>query len=255
MKKLLTLASAGVAVLAIASSAYAATTATTNSATAAAASTPSATQQKAPAHQHKGHFNNQQLLTLLNLDANKLQQNLKAGKSLADIATAQGVDEQKVIDLLVSQQSQRLDQAQQSGKLTQDQVTKIKANLQNEVKKRVEQKGGFGFEGKHGERGGQFKDAASVLGMTPQDVMTQLKSGKSLVQIAQSKGISEADLVSQLLQKHKDRLTKMVEQTWQQKHDKTNADGETNDDAATSSTTTTTAQTSTTSDSLTNSVQ
>ncbi|WCK54017.1 hypothetical protein PP175_22300 [Aneurinibacillus sp. Ricciae_BoGa-3] len=248
MKKLLTLASAGVAVLAIASSAYAATTSTTTSTGSTATA---ATQQAAVAHQHKGQFNNQQLLTLLNVDATTLQQDLKAGKSLADIASAQGVDEQKVIDLLVSQQSQRLDQALQSGKLTQDQVTKKKADLQSEIKNRVEHKGEFGFEGKHGDRGGQFKDAASVLGMNPQDVLTQLKSGKSLAQIAQSKGISETDLVNQLLQKDKDRLTKMVEQTWNQKQHRTNADGETND-AATASSSTNTPSTSTTSDTISN---
>jgi hypothetical protein len=228
MKKLLTLASAGVAVLAIAGSAYAATTAT-------APSTPTASQQVASANHHKGTFNNQQLLSLLKVDANTLQQDLKAGKSIADIASAQGVQEQSVIDLLVSQETQKLDQALQAGKLTQDQLTKEKADLQNEIKNRVEHKGGFGFGDKRGHRGGEFKDAAAVLGMNAQDIQSQLQSGKSLVQIAQAKGISETDLVNQLLQKDKERLTKMVEQIGNQKPD-TNADVETNDNASSSPT-------------------
>jgi hypothetical protein len=135
-----------------------------------------------------------------------------------------------------------LDKSLQAGKLTQDQVAKEKANLQSEIKNRVQHKGGFGFGGKHGERGGEFKYVATVLGMNTQDIQTQLQSGKSLVQISQAKGISETDF-NQLLAKGKDRLTKMVEQVGNQKPD-TNADGETNDSASSSSTNTTVTETS-----------
>jgi hypothetical protein len=144
-----------------------------------------------------------------------------------------------VIDLLVNQDSQRLDQAVQAGKLTQDQAAKEKADAQNEIKNRVEHKGGFGFRGKHdkrGERGGEFKNAASVLGIDEQTLQTQLQSGKTLAQIAQDKGITKDDLINKLLQNEKDRLTKMVDQTWQQHHD-----AETSDDASTSNSSTSSA--------------
>jgi hypothetical protein len=222
MKKLLTFATTGLAVMAIAGSAFAASTATTTS----------TTQQEASVHKHDRQFNNQELLSLLNLDASTLQQNFKSGKSLADIAAAQGVDEQKVIDLLVSQDAQRLDQAVQAGKLTQDQATKEKADAQTEIKNKVENKGGFG-RGEHGERGGKLKEAASVLGIDEQSLQTQLQSGKTLAQIAQDKGITKDDLVNKLLQNEKDRLTKMVDQTWQQ-HD----DASTSDSSASSATST-----------------
>ncbi|WP_051330961.1 hypothetical protein [Aneurinibacillus terranovensis] len=215
MKKIFSFASigmAGVAAVAMASSAFAATITTSPS-----TSSSSAAKQEASAHKHTGHFDNQELLSLLKLDATTLQQDVKGGKSLADIAAAQGVQEQQVIDLLVNQASQRLDKAVQAGKLTQAQADQKKADLPNQMKKMVENKGGFGFRGEHEGREGSFNDVASVLGMNAQDVLTQLQSGKTLVQIANSKGVSEDDLLNKLLQKDKERLTKMVEQTWQDK--------------------------------------
>jgi predicted DNA-binding protein YlxM (UPF0122 family) len=216
MKKLLSITAAGITVMAIAGSAFAATPATTT--------TSSTAQQVAVHHpyKHRGQLDNQELLSLLKVDAATLQQELKAGKSLADIAAAQGVEKQKVIDLMFKQASERLDQAVQAGKLTQDQADKRKAELQDQIKNRVENKGGFGLEkhGRFGGPGGHFGDVASVLGIDEQELHTQLQSGKTLAQIAQDKGISKDDLINQLLQKEKERLTQMVDQTWPQKDNK-----------------------------------
>jgi hypothetical protein len=129
-KKTLSIASAGVALIVITGSAFAATSTSITINT-------TDSQQTHTQHQYKDPFDNQQLLSLLNIDANILQQDLKADKSLADIAVAQGVDEQKVIDLFVNQFSQRLDQDVQSGKLTQDQATQKKSDIQNRVKEIV----------------------------------------------------------------------------------------------------------------------
>jgi hypothetical protein len=219
-KKILSIASAGIALMAITGSVYAASSTTTSTDTAQQQATDNQVKEK---HGHS----NQELLTLLGIDDATLKQDFKAGQSLADIATAKTVDEQKVIDLLVSQESQRIDQAVTAGKLTQAQADQKKAKLADEVKQRVEHKGGFGRE--HGHEEGGLKDVASVLNTTTTDLQTQLKAGQTIAQIAQAKGISEDSLINQLLQKDKDRLTKMVEKTWQQKDD-----GETKDDAPTS---------------------
>jgi predicted DNA-binding protein YlxM (UPF0122 family) len=95
---------------------------------------------------------NNELLTLLKINANSLRQELKGGKSLADIAAARGVQKQQVIDLLVKQKAQRIDQALKTGKLTQAQADQKKAKLEDRVKQRVEQKGVFGH--RHHKHGG-----------------------------------------------------------------------------------------------------
>jgi ribosomal protein S20 len=228
-KKILSIASAGIALMAITGSVYAATSPTTTGDT---------TQQPVSTDHHmkqKHGHSNQELLTLLGIDNATLMQDFKAGQSLADIAKAKTVDEQKVIDLLVNQESQRIDKAVTSGKLTQDKADQIKSKLPDQVKQRVEHKGGFGGERGRGHEEGGLKDVASVLGTTTTDLQTQLKAGKTIAQIAQAKQISEDSLINQLLQKDKDRLTKMVEKTWKHKDG-----GATQDDSSTSAATTAT---------------
>jgi hypothetical protein len=210
-KKILSIASAGLALMAITGSVYAATATPSPS----DATPPTATNQVQEKHDHS----NQELLTLLGIDATTLKQDFKAGQSLADIAAAKGVNEQQVIDLLVNQESQKMDQKVTSGKLTQAQADQKKAKLADEIKKRVERKGEFGGEHRRGHKEGGLKDVATILNTAPKDLETQLKAGQTIAQIAQAKGIAESDLINQLLQKDKDRLTKMVENTWQPKDD------------------------------------
>ena len=58
---------------------------------------------------------------------------LQSGQSIAAVATAHGVDPQKVIDALVKDQTAKLDQAVKDGKMTQAQADKLKAMLPQRV--------------------------------------------------------------------------------------------------------------------------
>ncbi len=71
---------------------------------------------------------------------------LRSGKSLADVAKAKGLDEQKVIDSLVSAADARIDQAVKDGKLAQDKADTMKAKLPDRIKALVEHQG---FKGGH----------------------------------------------------------------------------------------------------------
>ena len=62
--------------------------------------------------------------TSLNLTADQLQSQLKAGKSLTDVAKAQNVDIQKVKDAILASGKTQLDTVVKSGKLTQSQADK-----------------------------------------------------------------------------------------------------------------------------------
>jgi len=83
---------------------------------------------------------NSELLALLKLDAVQLREQLKAGKSLAEIAAAQGVSKDAVIALLTAKHEEKLAQAVKAGKLTQKQAEKRKETFASFVKQRVEQK-------------------------------------------------------------------------------------------------------------------
>ncbi|MDI3257128.1 MAG: hypothetical protein QJR01_05315 [Kyrpidia sp.] len=150
---------------------------------------------------------------VLQVTPQELLQDLRSGQSIAQVAQSKGVSEQQVIDAIVQKLSASVDQRVQNGKLTQDKANQIKANLPDQVKKMVEHTGPWNKSGHPLARVG-IAQVASILGMTPQDLMTQLKSGQSIADVAQSKGISEAQLIDQLLAKEKDALTKFVEHKW-----------------------------------------
>ncbi|MFP3380391.1 hypothetical protein SB767_29165, partial [Bacillus sp. SIMBA_069] len=101
-----------------------------------------------------GFEKNEELLTLLKLDADGLKEALQADKSLAAVAQAQGVSTDDRVSLLVKQQEAKLAEAVKAGKLTQEQADKMNENASVRVKEMVESthqgrgpgKGmGFGF--------------------------------------------------------------------------------------------------------------
>jgi hypothetical protein len=94
------------------------------------------------------------------------------------------------------------------GTLTQDQADKVATTLDDKLPKRGPGgPGGPGKAGPFGLRGpGPFggphvhpEDVAAAVGLTPQQLRTQLESGKTLTQIAAAQGISKAALVDKLV--------------------------------------------------------
>lgn len=84
------------------------------------------------------------------------------------------------------------------GTLTQDQADKVKAALQSEMGNRPFGHGGPGMMGHRG--GGHHLDAAATaLGMTADDLRTQLQSGKTLAQVAKDKGVDPQKVIDALV--------------------------------------------------------
>lgn len=194
----LTLAAVVAGTALIAGSAYAATDTTATSA-------PTASAQKSEARpDHGGQLrvdrDDPALAALLGLTADELKTKRKEGQSLADIAKAQGVDVQKVIDLVTSALTKRLDQALADGKLTQAQYDAEKATLADSATRIVNDT----FSGWEGKRGGHrdfggfgggrgilhADEVAGLFGLTADELETQLKAGQSLAAIAADKGVA-----------------------------------------------------------------
>lgn len=81
---------------------------------------------------------NAELASLLKLDADRLQEELKAGKSLAEVASAQGVAKVEVVALLVKQQKEQLASEVSSGRLTQEEADKRSSELESRVERMVD---------------------------------------------------------------------------------------------------------------------
>ncbi len=129
----------------------------------------------------------------LGITAEELRTELKDGKSMADVAEANGVDRQTLVDALVAAGEKRLDEA--------------KANLPDVMGKIVDGtlpeggrdgKGGGmgrgnGADGKGGGMGrGNGADGtvvAEALGITTDELRTAFKDGKSIKDIAEEQGV------------------------------------------------------------------
>ncbi|WP_312114478.1 hypothetical protein [Brevibacillus reuszeri] len=169
---------------------------------------------------HRGGFGmkvsfkeNTELLSLLKLDADQLQEELKAGKSLAEIAKAQGVDTDDVVALLVKEQEAKLAEAVKAGKLTQEQADKMTENASERLKEQVENTHtGNGFDKGRGFGGGFEKneELLSLLKLDADKLQEELKAGKSLAEVAKAQGVDTDDVVALLVKEQEAKLAEAV---------------------------------------------
>lgn len=92
------------------------------------------------------------------------------------------------------------------GTISQSQADKVASTLADKLPQHGP--GGFG-PGGFG-RGANLEAAAKILGLTTDELRTQLQSGKSLADLAKAKGISTTTLVNKLLAAAKTELAAQV---------------------------------------------
>ena len=79
----------------------------------------------------------QAVADLLGVELDDLTQQLRDGSTLAEVATANGVEPSSVVDLIVESKNARIDQAVENGRLTAEEAAEIKAELPERVETRV----------------------------------------------------------------------------------------------------------------------
>src|SRR5919197_2612104 len=147
----------------------------------------------------------------LGLTLDQLRRELESGRTLAQIANAtSGKSADGLIAALVAAEKQELADAVSSGKLTQAQADAISATLQQRFTDLVNgtfPKGGHGF----GFRIAGLDAAATYLGLTEDQLRTQLESGKTLAQIANATNGKSADgLIAALVADAKKQIAAAV---------------------------------------------
>ena len=151
----------------------------------------------------------------------ELTTELQAGKSIADVAKAKNVDLDKVIAALTAGFKAHLDAEVASGEHTQAEVDAKLAEFKTRVTTMVNtaglpMHGGKGGPGEHGGKGGhgpaKFATAklATTLKLTEAELQTQLKSGKTIKQIADAQNVDIADVKATLTADFKAHLDEEV---------------------------------------------
>ena len=150
-----------------------------------------------------------------------LKTELQAGKSIADVAKAKNIDLDEVVAKLTAAFKAHLDEEVASGKHTQAEADAKLAEFTTRVTKMVNtaglpERGGKGGHGGHGGKGGhgpqKFVTAnlATTLKLTETELHTQLKSGKTLKQIADAQNVDIADVKATLTSDFKAHLDEEV---------------------------------------------
>lgn len=157
-----------------------------------------------------------QIASLLKLTEDELRTRQEAGQSLAAIASAQGVNKQSVIDLLVAKHETHLKEELSAGKITQAQynerLSKDKERAQNEAERTFDasDKGpGKGLPGGPGHGIGPKEERAaisSLLKLTEDELRTRQEAGQTLAAIATAQGVSKQALIDALVSNHETRL-------------------------------------------------
>lgn len=158
---------------------------------------------------------------VLGMTETELMTELNAGKSIADVAKAKSIDLDAVVAALTAGFKAHLDEEVASGEHTQVEADAKLAKFKTLVTEMVNEAGlpmhgGKGGHGEHGGRGGhgpaKFATAklATTLKLTETELQTQLKSGKTLKQIADAENVDIADVKATLKSDFKAHLDEEV---------------------------------------------
>jgi len=148
---------------------------------------------------------------ILGIDKEAMLKSLKDGKSIVQIAAEKGVSEADLTAKLQQLRTSKIDAAVKDGQLTAEQGDHMKQRLNEHLKFILNEKNLFAKEHGKWHRHGLKPDKeklAQTLGMSKDELHAQLKAGKSLAEIAKSKGMSKDKLVTTI----KDQLTPSIEQ-------------------------------------------
>ena len=154
-----------------------------------------------------GHPGPAAIAAYLNLTPAQLRAELRSGKTLAQIAVAQGKAVSGLEAAIYADVQAHLDKAVAAGRLSAAQEQTILTRLKGRLDDIVNH--AFSGVGRpvRPRLGGAV---ATYLGMTPAQLQTELRAGKSLAQIATEHGKTVAGLKSAILAAVKTRLDKAV---------------------------------------------
>jgi lambda repressor-like predicted transcriptional regulator len=163
----------------------------------------------------------------LGMTPDELMAELQAGKSIADVAKEKNVSIETIVEAVLTSRSDRMNQMVTSGQMTQEQADAMLAQMKTHLTEQInvqglpQGRGGFfggpgGHEGMGGMMGGRGGEnplvavAADKLGVTPQELFTELQAGKSIADVAKEKNVALNTIVEAALAARTDRLNKLV---------------------------------------------
>src|SRR5262249_35839363 len=115
----------------------------------------------------------------------QLAEELRAGRSIAEVATAHEKDPQSVVDALVAAATKRINAAKDAGTITDERAQTALDKLPARAARAVNAKAGDRAVRKHRARvrrlaGGALRTAADVIDIEPKALLAELHTGKTI---------------------------------------------------------------------------
>ena len=148
--------------------------------------------------------------TYLGVTPAALRTELRSGKSLAQVATAEGKSVDGLKAALVAAIKTKVDAAKAAGKLDAARAARLLDRAPRLVERMVNAKPRARAQRARAARGGLLKAAATYLGVTNAQLVTELRAGKSLAQVATAKSKSVDGLKQALLAALKQKVDAAV---------------------------------------------
>ncbi|MBX3016104.1 MAG: hypothetical protein KF832_31570 [Caldilineaceae bacterium] len=172
--------------------------------------------ERGPGRADRGGISMAVIAEALGLSEADLQSALAAGETVADLATANDVDLQTVIDALVAAQEAKLTQAVTDGRLTQAEADERLATYTEQLPTRLNsalpsgrssegpgQRGGFGLHG-------SLATIATALGISESDLQTARQSGQSVADLATANGVALQSVIDAIVAEQSTALAQAV---------------------------------------------
>jgi prolyl-tRNA editing enzyme YbaK/EbsC (Cys-tRNA(Pro) deacylase) len=149
------------------------------------------------------------LADVIGISTDDLRGALRDGQTLAEVAEANGVDPQQVVDLLVVNGTERLDAAVAAGRIDQATADERKASLPDRAADLVNgelERHGHG----HPRRAAAIRTAAEAIGIDAGELRAALRDGQTIAQVAEANGVDPQDVIDALVARSTERITKVV---------------------------------------------
>ncbi len=137
-------------------------------------------------------------------------------QTLVQIAEANGVSEDDLLDYLVAQADDKLDAKVAEGELTADEAAERSAAIEERLSERIntpasEREGRGGRGGRSGAVRAAASEVLGELGISVEEIQEGRAAGQTLAEIAEANGVSEADLVQAFVDSAEAQIATKVE--------------------------------------------
>ena len=131
---------------------------------------------------------------------------LKSGKSIAQVATAHNVAPQAVVDALVQAATKRIEAAQQAGKITAVRATTLEGKAKTRADKFVNATHASRKLRRAATAQKGLALAAQTIGIDRSQLISELRSGKTIADVARGHNVDPKTVVDALVKAATDRI-------------------------------------------------